>query len=72
MLEGKGETGGSAKVEKIKLGNENMGGKLYRAELKVLHLASSGLLAHHWWGGIESRTRWRRWVLLVRVFRIVS
>jgi hypothetical protein len=42
MLEGKGETGGSVKVEEIKLGTQNMGGKLYRAELKVLHLASSG------------------------------
>jgi hypothetical protein len=44
MLGGKGEIGGSVKAEKIECGMEIWAEKLYRAELKVLHLASSGLL----------------------------
>jgi hypothetical protein len=59
MLGGKGEIGGSVKAEKIECGMEIWAEKLYRAELKVLHLASSGLLVHHW-EGIGSRTCWRR------------
>ena len=47
MLEGKDEIGELVIVEKSKRGNEDMGGKLYRAELKVLHLASTSAL-YHW------------------------
>jgi hypothetical protein len=47
MREEKGETGGSAKVEEITCGERKYGRKLYRAELKVLHLASTSAL-YHW------------------------
>jgi hypothetical protein len=70
MLEGKEEIGELVKVEKSKRGNEDMGGKLYRAELKVLHLASSGLLAHQREGIKQDSLA--ALGLFVRVFWIVS